>query len=66
MPLKNYLVVGLWEDGDGGLSGNRWADSFDAETPQEAEQMAREMYGEGLCIAGVITLNNQGEMEVVS
>lgn len=50
---KKYLVVGIWEDG-----GGRWADSYEAESPEEAEEMAKAEYetdesGE-LIIAGVI------------
>jgi len=50
--MNEYTVVGLYEN------GQRWADSFLADTPQEAEALALAVYdadgSAGLLIAGVV------------
>lgn len=53
-----YLVVGTYDD------GQRWADSYLAADPAGAEELALEQYP-SVTIAGVIALNDQGNMEVV-
>lgn len=64
-----YLVVGIWLDDHG-----RFADSCEADSPEEAEAAIIEQYtGEGaenegacLIVAGVIALSKGGEMMVVA
>lgn len=51
-----YLVIGIYED-----DGQRWADSFDTETPEEAEALAPT----GVIVAGVVIVKN-GDMVVVA
>lgn len=43
---KKYTVVGIYED-----DGQRWCDSFDAESPEDAEEQAEDAYP-GVTIAG--------------
>lgn len=52
-----YLVIGLYDD------GQRWAESYEAESPAVAEALAEEDYPE-ITIAGVVALV-AGKMEVV-
>jgi len=46
--VRKYLVLGTYED-----DGARWADSYEAESPQAAEEMALADYP-GIVIAGVV------------
>ena len=48
--MKKYLVIAIYADDE-----QRWADSFDAADPQEAERMAHEsVLPNEIIIAGVI------------
>jgi hypothetical protein len=71
--MTKYLVIGVWDGGDNG----RWADTFEADSPEEAEQMALGSLSEdvndgkttnddyGLVVAGVVALVD-GVMKVVA
>lgn len=54
-----YLVIGYYEE-----DGQRWADSYWADTPEEAEALAKQGYP-GIAVAGVVELVD-GEMQVVA
>lgn len=60
--MKNYMVIGVWEDDHG-----RFAASYTCSSPEEAEMLAIEEYvsddAGNLVIAGVLTGDN---MEVVA
>lgn len=55
---RTYLLTGLWDD------GARWAVSYPATSPEDAEEQAQEEYP-GVQIAAVIELA-AGEMRVVA
>ncbi len=48
---RKYLVIGFYDDHP---NSDRWADSFMATSPQEAERMALMQYP-GITVVGVIT-----------
>jgi hypothetical protein len=53
--LKKYLVVGVYTD-----NHQRWAEAYDAEDPDHAEEQAHNSVngeGDGLIIAGVIDMS---------
>ena len=54
----NYLVIGYYD------CGERWADSYEADTPQDAENMAAEEYP-GVNIAGVVAIID-GKLVIVA
>ena len=56
-----YLIIGVYEDDD--FSG-RWADSYEAASPEEAEAMAAAEHPD-VIIAGVVAMVD-GEMTVVA
>lgn len=66
--LRKFMVVGVWCD-----DHSRFADSIEAETPEQAEELIIEQYtgessddfGGGLIIAGVLTVV-AGAIEVVA
>ena len=51
-----FLVIGYYDD------GSRWADSGIFATAEQAEQ---DLPPEGVTVAGVVTLNEHRQMEVV-
>lgn len=55
--MRKYLVVGIYLEDD----YQRFADSYEAESPEDAERMAPE----DVCVAGVVELRD-GEMVVVA
>lgn len=59
MSLREYLIVGLWPE-----DGGRFAESVDAESPEQAEELILADH-EGLQIAGVLTVV-AGAIEVVA
>lgn len=60
--MRRHLVIGYYPE-----DGQRCADSYDTETPEEAERLFKRNYGAGdVRVAGVVALNDKGEMEVVS
>lgn len=57
--MEKYLVIGLYLDQD---PPQRWADSYECDTPEEAEQLALADYdADGdyqLAVAGVVALRD--------
>lgn len=56
---KKYLVIGLY------ASGQRYADEFSADTPQDAENQAIEQVGD-ITVAGTIELKKGMVIEMAS
>lgn len=52
--MRKFLIIGLYDD------GQRWADSFEADTPEAAEMLAPS----DIEVAGVVELVGN-EMQVV-
>lgn len=57
--MRKFLLIGIYSD------GQRWANEYEAETPEEAEEMVAESEFSEVTIAGVIELVS-GKMEVVA